>query len=477
MLTKKAVNSYLFQAGIQIRKDALEFLMKYMEKRGFEEHALEEIVDKLRKFQVVDIEELRSVFLDALKIRNNTQNYIAAIDVFEDLPKYFYEEGFEAKEPGSMFAAAEAKSFMYRQRFSVIQDRILKNPDYSFELSTIDSLVGSSGEKIVLGMLSKIDGENWYLEDLNSSVKLVISEIDKNTGFYCEGCVVLVQGVLVDTLFYVSCFIMPSLAKNPESFFGDQAYIEKHKGTDQVWELEWPEASFIVVLSNVHLNEPRVLRHLEKLFEGLEHMQQILFVLMGNFCSESEVNPYSYKDMFTSLVNTIENYESLKENAQWVFVPGPKDPGLGNFMPRQKLGDCFTFPLKSLKRWKFCSNPARVHLGGKKLVFARTEQLRLLMRNSAVLPNYQENPQPESHLAHTLVKQGHLCPSSAVLPDFDSALWLDSEVEVLCLGENCNSFCYEVDEVKVANPGHFSRYANFISITANLEVQMCSLDN
>ena len=85
----------------------------------------------------------------------------------------------------------------------------------------------------------------------------------------------------------------------------------------------------------------------------------------------------------------------------------------------------------------------------------------------------------EAHLVHTLIKQGHLCPSlhTRIVPGSDELLYMH-DAEFVCLGGNAQGYNYTIDGTVIANPGHFSRFSSFLSVMPDsLEVQMCAIDN
>jgi len=50
-------------------------------------------------------------------------------------------------------------------------------------------------------------------------------------------------------------------------------------------------------------------------------------------------------ESFHTFVSLVSEFTSIKEKSQFVFVPGPRDPGPGPILPRWH---CFTFFLKCL---------------------------------------------------------------------------------------------------------------------------------
>lgn len=136
--------------------------------------------------------------------------------------------------------------------------------------------------------------------------------------------------------------------------------MEKYAGSSFMWKSIWPDHALIIVLSNVHLDDARILEMLDIIFSGYDLFDEITFVLMGDFSSEPVSNPYKFQILFKKLLGVIESHPNLKENARWILIPGPRDPGLGQFMPRQKLPEILTSCLEVLPHFKSKSNPTRV---------------------------------------------------------------------------------------------------------------------
>lgn len=122
---------------------------------------------------------------------------------------------------------------------------------------------------------------------------------------------------------------------------------------EQIRELEAEDhhATFIV-LSDVHLDDPQVMKHLDLLFQGLESVLPVLFVLMGDFISSSigggagSNSLQDLKEYFDELASLILKYPRLAEFSKFVLVPGPNDPGSSRAFPRhpvrRSLSPCIT---------------------------------------------------------------------------------------------------------------------------------------
>ena len=101
-------------------------------------------------------------------------------------------------------------------------------------------------------------------------------------------------------------------------------------------------ATFIV-LSDVHLDDAKVMTKLDELFQGLESVQPTLFILMGDFMSASigggaESNSLQdLREYLDELGNLITKYPGIANNSRFVLVPGPNDPGSSRAFPRHPV--------------------------------------------------------------------------------------------------------------------------------------------
>lgn len=102
-------------------------------------------------------------------------------------------------------------------------------------------------------------------------------------------------------------------------------------------------ATFIV-LSDVHLDDPSVMKHLDMMFQAFENLLPTLFVLMGNFTSSKALGSglsrrrlQNFKECFDELANLILKYPKLAEYSQFILVPGPDDPCASLSLPRHPL--------------------------------------------------------------------------------------------------------------------------------------------
>jgi len=227
--------------------------------------------------------------------------------------------------------------------------------------------------------------------------------------------------------------------------------------------------SMFVMLSNVHLDQPQVLKKLHRLFEGFEPIQPTLFVLIGNFLSK----PFGHglddvkrmRKAFDDLSDILIQFPRLVKESYFVFVPGPSDPGSANVLPRPQIPQVFTRRLRArVKSALFTTNPCRLRFYSQEIVIFR-ENLVSKMRRHCLLP-----PLPgidiTAHLAKTIVDQSYLCPLPlSVRPvywAYDHALRLFPQPDVLFLADHYDQYQQTYMGSLTVNPGHFPTDFSFV---------------
>ena len=151
-------------------------------------------------------------------------------------------------------------------------------------------------------------------------------------------------------------------------------------------------SDMFVVLSDVWLDRESTFARLRTVFEGFDSLDAIpsMFVLMGDFSSQpfgpTRFGFGDYAKGFDKLAELVREFPRLRQEARWVIVPGPGDPGVSSALPRPPLMPSLTESLReALPRATFASNPARVRYRSQDLVFMR-EDLQSRMRRNCILP-------------------------------------------------------------------------------------------
>ncbi|KAJ2842820.1 DNA-directed DNA polymerase epsilon, subunit B, partial [Coemansia erecta] len=237
----------------------------------------------------------------ALSANNNNstggQQASASSDLFSaisayDIPPWWYDPGkkmfvhpFDGKT--EILASAEAKAALFRQRYDLIKQRIMRNENFMpisfsdqekdrfYKLSSIDSLQGRDGEHFLLfGMLSQLEEGKLFLEDKAGSIELDFSQMkSKNVsvnGLFTESCFVLVDGYVEDAVFVVEEIGLPppetkerTRAAFPNvNFFGGSPSLRTES---QLRAIEVSNDNGMIVLSDVWLDRQETMDALRTL--------------------------------------------------------------------------------------------------------------------------------------------------------------------------------------------------------------------
>ncbi|KAL0441154.1 UNVERIFIED_CONTAM: DNA polymerase epsilon subunit B [Sesamum radiatum] len=190
------------------------------------------------------------------------------IDAF-DFPKFRYDpiKKLFHKYTGKLaiHGDASAKATLYRDRFLMLSQRLSRDPHFSkpvfdsdisdygsCQISPIQSLVGQTGKRWVMGLISQLEDGHFYLEDLTAAVEVDLSNAISfiipiksrilficlfrvnlilvsvmcgclsmsgiTTGFFAENTIVLAEGeMLLDGIFQVKTCGFPPLEDREKS--------------------------------------------------------------------------------------------------------------------------------------------------------------------------------------------------------------------------------------------------------------------
>lgn len=378
---------------------------------------------------------------------------------------------------------------MFAQRFALIQQRILRQDlfrpklvsangrgastdhrNVTHSITPIESMLGRHGVRFLLGMIVQVEEGRFYLEDASAQVPLFLDDAMVLTdGFIAENCVVLVEGEMVDGVLHVHRLGNPIIEERSESLdnlglqntdiFGCMSTIAQ---LEDIREQEQNHDGMFVILSDLHLDKPGVMERLEVMLERYQEIEGDLpvFVFMGNFTTSSD--PKTVIGYLDELANMIGNMPRLAKEARFVFVPGPRDPGMGQVLPRPPLPNYCTQSLRSkLQHVKFASNPCRIRYFSKELVFFRQDTLQTLRRSCILKP--RAGSEWVQHAVKTLLDQGHLSPlPSPIYWQYDHALRLYPLPDALILGDRVDQFFETYASCDCINPGPFSNDFSFV---------------
>eukprot|EP00842_Homolaphlyctis_polyrhiza_P000013 jgi/Hompol1/1011/HPOL_004494-RA len=405
-------------------------------------------------------------------------NYFCVVNAF-DVPRcqFVKDRGSfaRAKQHGAIIATADARTALFRDRFELIYQRLLRNEafrppafatndDSYFKITPILHLKGRKpGRYLLFGMLTSIQDGNYHLEDLDAFIQLEFQKkMQQGAGMFTRNSFVLVQGEYTEyAKFRVDVIGHPLPERREDSLYSVVKRIE----------LNAVDVS-IVFISDVWLDQTRVLQKLRVLFDGLTNaIIPLAFVLCGNFSSTPYVfngnEGKRYKEGFDNLADLVSEFPQIAQTSHFVFVPGPHDPWAPSVLPRVPIPDSLTTKLRQkIKHTHFTTSPTRLKYCTLEMVVFRDE-ISSAMRRHSILPIATEEDLPEDertsdikHLVSTLLDQSHLAPLPLEIKprywEHDHALRLYPQPHLLVLAENADPYHdVEYEGCLCINPGSF----------------------
>ncbi|KAK3829292.1 MAG: DNA polymerase alpha/epsilon subunit B-domain-containing protein [Benniella sp.] len=384
-----------------------------------------------------------------------------------------------------ILGTAEEKTAMFRARYHVLLQRVLRNErfmppvftgvkqqqDRFFRLTPIKALKGRSGETFMMfGMLVQKGDGKFCLEDLDGRIELVMHVNEKIPGMLTENCFVLVRGQYTDDDVIVVGDIglpPPEPREVTKKVFGSIDFLgapREMRSEEQLKVIseEYETISF-VILSDVWLDQPKTFTTLRTIFEGYSSaILPLAFIMCGSFKSQpfllNGLESRPYREGFNQLAELIAEFPTMANYCYFIFVPGPNDPWCSNILPRPKIPDFYTAKVRSLvKRSIFTSNPCRIKYCDQEIVIFREDILNRLFRNCVVPPS-KEVP-TQTHLVRTIIDGAHLCPlpltTRQVSWAYDHALRIYPVPDALILADKFEAYSLKYENCHCMNPGSF----------------------
>jgi DNA polymerase epsilon subunit 2 len=305
---------------------------------------------------------------------------------------------------------------MLSQRYALIHQRLMRHDFFrptdlsrssaKLKLVPIESLLGSTHDHpvLLLGLLLQIEEGQWYLEDPSGQIRVSFQMLSKVDDFFvAEHCVLVVEGRLHDGIFYVAHVGNPVLEQRGTSLaairqqVSHPAYGSSLLLAPAASSGDAGDYSSFVFLSDVHLDQPRVVQHLEALFARYEKFPPSklpTFLLMGSFSSSREI-PAPMEE----LAGLVATFTNLRRHGRFVLVPGPNDaPGYTLPMTNSLLqfssssssrsgSSSNTAALFGRMNVEWATNPCRIrnHRTGSEIVVFRFDLLHLFQRQQLFL--------------------------------------------------------------------------------------------
>lgn len=339
-----------------------------------------------------------------------------------DVPKYKYDPDrkkyYLENKKRSLLPPASVRSEFLQDRYTMLWQRTSRHELFSeriagtstetkkFQLRKVESLLASTcvREIVVLGLLAQLKENKYYIEDPTGAVPVDLSSVQFHSGFFCEGCYVLIEGSFIDGVLKASGMGFPPTesAASSRAYFGSLNTWGGRskillKNSTRLLEIERANTeATIVFLADCWLDDPQVLSKMQTLFVGYNDMPPVAIVLMGPFI-RNLTNPLQLKPKLQLLGEMISNNcPTIKKQTDLILVPAPDDPVAPVILPRVGLPESLCVDLKRLvPRTILASNPCRLQYCTQQIVICRADLVTKLCRNTI---NFPQTGKLEDHV-------------------------------------------------------------------------------
>lgn len=506
MNSKAQIVSVFNIYGYTLRSEALKYLQEKLESvdRAERQEELKKIIDIINTQNLTSTliakENIEFAFTN-LDTRSSEDDVLLKIFDSFSLNRYTYNvdskkflswDTIHNKLP-SLHGSPDSKANVFIEKYKLVHQRTARHKLFAapaianqsncttYSLKAVEHLLGASSKEtniIILGMLTQLKEGQFFLEDPTGTVRLNLSKAVYKGGLFTENNIVLAEGFYEDRIFHVTAigFSPPEPATVTLSQFPNFSVIphpsmNSHRLSNKLKSIEETNGeAMIVFLSDVWLDQLKVMQKLQILFAGYSLMPPICFVLIGNFSSLPIVGAQSktFEDCFSQLGTLISEFPSLVNNSQFVFVPGPDDPGLPHILPRPSIPSSFLGDFqKKVPNAIFTSNPCRIQYCTQEIVVFREDIISKMCRNSIYTPwEHEEKVDIPNLFVKTVMANSHLIPLplnvAPIYWEYDHAFWLYPLPDVVVCADKYDPYTVHVTNTDSIffNPGSLPR-SNF----------------
>ncbi|CAI5756197.1 unnamed protein product [Candida verbasci] len=457
--------------GLFIDADGLKQILNDMKKDKNEPskaHKSDTIVDEIKQVELVNVEEEEEEII-------NWQDYCKVIlpnqqpqSIFDRHKKQFtiiHKPLNQESIFTNLHENLPAKINSLSNQYHLILDRLSRNenfqkvPNFSFssininpdiinEITPIKNVLGRDRQRFLLfGYLSKnpING-SYILEDSTDYIELNLKQATKAPGlFYCEGMYLLIDGIYsasggslnqhqgyIGGCLYVSNIGHPPGERRDKEWeaYGNLDFLGIHRQMAPITGEKTTKISrklkkklvncerslnhkLVIVGSELHLDQPMIMKALKKFFNKLElsiiedGLEPLALVLIGSFTSiplsstnssiTNVTNSEIYKSNIDNLSKLLSNYPNIIQNIKkLILIPGKNDPwqstfSLGssciNYLPQIGVPRVFTNRLEKILPKGVLElgwNPTRINYLSQEIVIIKDDFMNKFKRNDII---------------------------------------------------------------------------------------------
>uniref|UniRef100_A0A0D3G3K2 DNA polymerase II subunit 2 n=3 Tax=Oryza TaxID=4527 RepID=A0A0D3G3K2_9ORYZ len=435
--------------------DALDLLLDELDKEPLQSSILDR--DAVRRVVALLVEADEAVDA-ASPAATSARSALRVVDSFV-VPRFHYDPIKKVFYEYVLLQRLARDIYFSKPAFDTVMTE-----DDNCEITSIQSLIGCTGRRWIMGVISQLEERQFYLEDLTGAVNTCgFPPLEDR-----EASLSMLMGL---------------------DFFGGGVIPTEETVRLSTLEKKAMNDMF-VILSDVWLdNYEKTMEKLGVVLDGYDSLEAVpsLFVLMGNFCSRPcNLAFNSFEELrlqFGKLGEMIAARSRLKEHSRFLFIPGPDDAGPSKALPRCALPKYLTEELqKHIPNAIFVSNPCRVKFYTQEIVFFRQDLLYRMRRSCLIPPTTEETSDPFEHLVATITHQSHLCPLpltvQPIIWSYDHCLRLYPTPHTIVLGDKSDQKAFKYTGITCFNPGSFANDSTFAAYRpCTKEVELSALES
>uniref|UniRef100_A0A0D9ZUL0 DNA polymerase epsilon subunit n=1 Tax=Oryza glumipatula TaxID=40148 RepID=A0A0D9ZUL0_9ORYZ len=457
--------------------DALDLLLDELDKEPLQSSILDR--DAVRRVVALLVEAEEAVDV-ASPAATSARSALRVVDSFV-VPRFHYDPIKKV-----FYEYVDARFFLSLDRYQVLLQRLARDiyfskpafdtvmtEDDNCEITSIQSLIGCTGRRWIMGVISQLEERQFYLEDLTGAVNTCGFPPleDREASLSMLMGLDFFGGGVIPTEETVRLSTLEKKAMNDMFVILSDVWLDNSEDVHMCYLVEKTMEKLGVVLDG---------------YDSLEAVPS-LFVLMGNFCSRPcNLAFNSFEELrlqFGKLGEMIAARSRLKEHSRFLFIPGPDDAGPSKALPRCALPKYLTEELqKHIPNAIFVSNPCRVKFYTQEIVFFRQDLLYRMRRSCLIPPATEETSDPFEHLVATITHQSHLCPLpltvQPIIWNYDHCLRLYPTPHTIVLGDKSEQKAFKYTGITCFNPGSFANDSTFAAYRpCTREVELSALES
>uniref|UniRef100_A0A915PY53 DNA polymerase II subunit 2 n=1 Tax=Setaria digitata TaxID=48799 RepID=A0A915PY53_9BILA len=397
--------------AVTLCKQSVEYAVEVLLKLENEERIrwINKVIAALSKQKtsgpVLSFDEFKMVVTQCNANRSSKkESLIRVIDLFTT-PRLRYDEQRKVLVAVNGQASAIGKSndarHLYRERLKLVIQRSVRSSVFEhYELCTVEALLGTperATNSVLLGMLTQRSPGVYEIEDLTGAMEVDLSEATFHKGLFADGCIIMLEGRCVSGILRVSAVgLAPiesaKITRNHfgiTNWFGGEGMVACGSQNRLRILCEQNDRARFIIMSDVWLDDARILNALNELVFAFTDSQLLAFVICGNFCSQvGEADAYHrIYDGFRRLAAVLQKDIFTGRNVHFIFIPGPDDPSLNSILPRSPLPFALFELMKDVPNCSFASNPCRIQYTNQEIVIMRQDLIEKMCRNSIHMPS------------------------------------------------------------------------------------------